>query len=78
MRILGYEKLDPEKVKTLAASIVEHGQKQPIGVKRLPDAGYNVAYKLIFGHYRYAALKFLEDNGTYVQPSVQAIVYNAR
>lgn len=69
-------KLNPEKVKLLASSIVEHGQKQPIGVKEIETGdGFNRKYRLIWGLHRYAALRLLEENGTYQEASAQVIVY---
>jgi ParB/RepB/Spo0J family partition protein len=68
-------KLNHEKVKMLAKSILEHGQKQPIGLKRLPDVDFNARFKLVFGLHRYAAIKMLQDTGEVLTPSVHAIIY---
>jgi ParB/RepB/Spo0J family partition protein len=65
--------LNPEKVRELARSMQEHGQKQPIGVRR--KGKLESGYTLIYGLHRLEAIKLLVKEGD-EHAHIWAVVYD--
>src|SRR5215469_708609 len=65
--------LDQKKVEELARSMQEHGQKQPIGVRR--KGKLEAGYLLIYGLHRLEAIKLLVREGD-EHAHIWAVVYD--
>ena len=71
-----HRQLDPDKVKEMADSLLNHGQLQPIGVREYqPSDGGPVRYARSWGGYRLAAMKYNLDHGVNQTADISAAVY---
>lgn len=66
-------RMDPSKVKELAASIKIEGQQSP-ALMRPVEAEAPVRYELVWGHRRYAALQLLAANGGGPETTLKAFI----
>lgn len=66
-------RLNSDSVETLSKSIAQHGQQTPALLRNV-EADAPVLYELVYGHRRFAALKFLAEKDPETQRSLKAFV----
>lgn len=55
--------LKPERIRHIADSIKERGVLEPIGVEALHPPADGKLYRIVYGHYRHAAVQLLHEEG---------------